>query len=336
MFYSIIRSLLFCLPPETAHRVALKSLKWLTSLSDRARQVNATTPQPLTISGLSFPNRAGLAAGLDKNGEYIDALASLGFGFIEIGTVTPRPQPGNPKPRLFRLPKAQAIINRMGFNNQGIDQLLINIKKAHFKGILGINIGKNFDTPLELALQDYSLGLTRVYPYASYVVINISSPNTPGLRQLQHGAALAELLSALKKLQADLAVQYQKYVPLWVKISPDLTQEELKQMARIFIEEGIEGVIATNTTISRAGVEHIPQANTAGGMSGKPLFQKSLAIVRQLHEALEGKIPIIACGGIMSTADAQTMLEAGASLIQLYTGFIYQGPSLITECGSGI
>ncbi len=330
-FYSLLRPLLFQLNPETAHHWTLQSL----ALAQRCgwRQRVPTTPNARRqIMGLDFPNPVGLAAGLDKNGDYINALAALGFGFIEIGTVTPRPQTGNPQPRLFRLPQAQALINRMGFNNLGVDHLVDRVQKAQFHGILGINIGKNFDTPLNNALDDYLCCLDRVYALASYVVINISSPNTPQLRELQHAQALQALIIALQQKRAELANQQQKYVPLVIKISPDLNANELTQLAQVCLEHEIDGIIATNTTLSRQGVAQLHEGNQAGGLSGKPLFSKSHWVVSTLYQQLQGKIPIIACGGIMTAADAQAMLQAGASLVQLYTGLIYGGPALVGEC----
>lgn len=281
--------------------------------------------------GLSFPNPVGLAAGLDKNGECIDGLAALGFGFIEIGTVTPRPQPGNPKPRLFRLPEAEALINRMGFNNKGVDYLVEQVKKARYRGILGINIGKNRDTPLDRALDDYLIGLRKVYPYASYVTVNISSPNTPGLRDLQAGENLYHLLSGLRQERENLAQRHGRRVPLAVKIAPDLESEQIKQIADALVEFEIDAVIATNTTASREGVEGLAHGEETGGLSGRPLFGKSTDVVARLSQALQGAIPVIGCGGIASTEDARRKFEAGADLIQIYTGFIYRGPALIRE-----
>jgi dihydroorotate dehydrogenase len=278
----------------------------------------------------------GLAAGLDKNGAYIDALAALGFGFIEIGTVTPRPQPGNPKPRLFRLPEAQAIINRMGFNNLGVDALLENVKRSRYQGILGINIGKNFDTPIERAADDYLIGLRKVYSRASYVAINISSPNTKNLRQLQGGDELDALLSQLKAEQEKLAEQHGKYVPLALKIAPDLDSEQIQQIATLLMRHRIDGVIATNTTLSRAGVEHLPQHSEAGGLSGAPVRDKSTAVIRQLATALQGALPIIGVGGILNGADAVEKMQAGASLVQVYSGLIYRGTDLVAECAAAI
>jgi dihydroorotate dehydrogenase len=331
MFYPLIRRLLFCLPPETAHRFALKSLQYSKAFGNP----QPSSIQTKTIMGLNFPNPVGLAAGLDKNGEYLPGLASLGFGFIEVGTVTPRPQPGNPKPRLFRIPKAQALINRMGFNNQGVDALLTHISHAHYNGILGINIGKNFDTPLEEAIKDYLFCLRKVYIHASYIVINISSPNTPGLRQLQQDTELTTLLTSLKEEQLKLTIQHGKHVPLVIKIAPDLEEETIAKMAKTFLDHSIDGVIATNTTISRHGVQRLRHGEESGGLSGRPLLEQSLTVVRQLHTSLQGKIPIIGCGGIFSATDAQQMLTAGASLLQIYSGLIYKGPGLIKEILEG-
>jgi dihydroorotate dehydrogenase len=281
--------------------------------------------------GLNFPNPIGLAAGLDKNGEYLDALAALGFGFIEIGTVTPRPQPGNPAPRIFRIPEAHALINRLGFNNHGVDQLVENVRRSAYQGILGINIGKNFDTPLEKAVDDYLTGLQKVYRYASYVTVNISSPNTQNLRQLQAADALDQLLGRLKSEQAGLAQRHGKYVPMAVKIAPDLDETQIQAIAALLMKYRIDGVIATNTTITRTGIEHLPQAQESGGLSGAPLTQRATAVIRQLHCLLQGAVPIIGVGGIMSADDAHGKLTAGASLIQLYTGLIYRGPDLVKE-----
>ena len=270
-----------------------------------------------------------MAAGLDKDGEHIDALAALGFGFIEIGTVTPRPQPGNPKPRLFRLPQAEAIINRMGFNNQGIDRLLANVRQADYRGILGINIGKNFGTPVENAAEDYLVCLRKAYRYAGYIAVNISSPNTPHLRQLQNAEELSELLYLLKLNQQKLADEHGKYTPLAVKIAPDLEPAQIDAIAALLMKHQVDGVIATNTTLSRSGVETLPHGDEAGGMSGVPLRQRSTAVIRRLHAALQGALPIIGVGGIMSAADAKEKMEAGASLIQIYSGLIYRGPALV-------
>jgi dihydroorotate dehydrogenase len=333
--YALLRSLLFTLPPETAHYLTLKNLNIFHSLKLTRLLFGKMPSVPRTVMGLDFPNPVGLAAGFDKNAEFINSLAALGFGFIEVGTVTPRPQAGNPSPRLFRLPAARALINRMGFNNLGVDKLLDNIQKARFSGILGINIGKNFDTPLENAVEDYLTGLRKVYAYADYVTVNISSPNTPGLRLLQLGDELNHLLDALKQTQQQLAKQHDKYVPLVIKIAPDLSEEELTNMAKKLLDYNIDGVIATNTTLSRQGVENMPYANENGGLSGAPLSISTTQIVQQLNTTLRGKIPIIAVGGIMSAGDAQKKIKAGASLIQIYTGLIYQGPALIKEICNG-
>jgi len=281
--------------------------------------------------GLEFPNPVGLAAGFDKNGEYIDALSKLGFGFIEVGTVTPRPQRGNQKPRLFRIPAAQAIVNRMGFNNHGVEQLVKNIKRAKYQGILGVSIGKNTDTPIENAVDDYLFSFDKVYGYASYVALNISSPGTPNLRQLQRKNDLSELLSKLKLKQHKLAETHGKYVPLVVKIAPDLTLAEVNDIAETLIEHNIDGVIATNSTLSRQGVESMENSTEKGGLSGAPLCKKATAIIRQLRAALGGTIPIIASGGIMTMEDAQEKFNTGASLVQIYSGLVYSGPKLISD-----
>ena len=332
--YSLLRKALFTLPPETAHHFSLQSLQALNRLGlvKPFIQKNPSPSRPITVMGLDFPNRVGLAAGLDKDGEYIDALAALGFGCIEIGTVTPRPQAGNPPPRLFRLPQSEAIINRMGFNSKGVDYLIERVKKCKYTGTFGINIGKNFDTTPENAVEDYLIGFSKVYPYTDYITINISSPNTPGLRDLQYGDELQNLLSALKQRQAELANRFNYYVPLVVKISPDLDTAEIESMAAIFLEQNIDGLIATNTTVAREAVQGQIHAQEQGGLSGKPITQQSTAVIQQFSRAFAGKIPIIGVGGISSTQDAQDKLDAGASLLQIYTGFIYQGTDLIQQC----
>ncbi|MGJ0514666.1 MAG: quinone-dependent dihydroorotate dehydrogenase [Methylomicrobium sp.] len=334
--YSLLRPLLFKLDPETAHYATLKLLD-MASASGISRmlypEIKAT---PVEVMGLNFKNPVGLAAGLDKNGDHIDALAALGFGFIEIGTVTPRPQPGNPKPRLFRLPEHQAIINRMGFNNLGVDHLIEQVRQASYKGILGINIGKNFDTPIEQAVEDYLTGFRKVYAAASYVTINISSPNTNNLRLLQQTDELKALLSALKEEQFKLAEKHLRYVPVVVKIAPDLSEEEIAQIARLLAGFAIDGVIAANTTLDRTAITGHPLASEAGGLSGAPVRNKSTAVVRSLAAELNGRCPIIAAGGILSAGDAQEKIAAGASLVQIYSGLIYQGPQLIAECVKGL
>lgn len=281
--------------------------------------------------GLSFPSPVGLAAGLDKNGAVIDGMAKMGFGFIEVGTVTPRPQPGNPKPRLFRVPEAQGVINRFGFNNLGVDNLISNVKASRYQGILGINIGKNFDTPLERAVEDYLICMQKVYAYASYITVNISSPNTKNLRDLQSADALSSLLSSLKAEQSKLAQQHGKYVPLALKIAPDLTAEQVHEIAGLLMQHHIDAVIATNTTLSREAVKGLPHAEETGGLSGAPVRDVSTFVIRQLSEVLQGKVPIIGVGGILSGPDAAEKIAAGASLVQLYSGLIYRGPKLVHE-----
>ncbi|SDY57468.1 quinone-dependent dihydroorotate dehydrogenase [Nitrosomonas sp. Nm33] len=329
MLYSLFRPLLFTLGPEAAHTLSLSALQHLQNFGLLPSRSFACKSR--RIMGLDFPNPVGLAAGLDKNGDYIDALAKLGFGFIEVGTVTPRPQPGNPRPRLFRLPQAQAIINRMGFNNHGIDYLIENIKRSNFQGILGVNIGKNFDTPLEKAAEDYLICFQKTYRYASYVTINISSPNTRNLRQLQNTAELEHLLHLLKIEQTKLSDQYGKYTPLVIKIAPDMESSQLEAIAQQLIKYQIDGVIATNTTISRQNLEHLPLSSETGGLSGAPLKPLSTEVIRKLHALLQETIPIIGVGGIMSAEDAKEKIEAGANLIQIYTGLIYHGPDLIGQ-----
>lgn len=329
--YKLIRPLLFTLPPELAHHLSLPALDVLHNLRLN-RWLFGEVPQlPCTAMGLKFTNPVGLAAGLDKNGDYIDSLAALGFGFIEVGTVTPRPQRGNPTPRLFRIPTAQALINRMGFNNLGVDYLVEKLQSTKYKGILGVNIGKNIYTALENAAEDYVTCLYKVYPYADYVAVNISSPNTPGLTQLQQRDELDRLLNRLKKAQSTLATEYMKYVPLVIKISPDLTVQGLALLAERLLSYHVDGVIATNTTLSRVGVENYYPAHETGGLSGAPLSMRATEIIRQLSTLLEGEIPIIASGGVMSATDAQERMNAGASLVQLYSGLIYEGPWLVKQ-----
>ncbi|MCP5178154.1 MAG: quinone-dependent dihydroorotate dehydrogenase, partial [Moraxellaceae bacterium] len=327
MYYPLVRSLLFRFNPETSHHVALRSMAIANSLG-LLGLLHKTPQHPVKVMGIDFANPVGLAAGLDKNGDYIDALAALGFGFIEIGTITPRPQAGNPLPRLFRLPEAQAIINRMGFNNLGVDHLVSQVQKAKYQGVLGINIGKNFDTPVENAADDYVHCLEKVYDLASYVTVNISSPNTQGLRSLQTGTAFSDLLKQLKDTQARLAAHYGHYVPLAVKIAPDLQDEEIEYMAEQLVLHKIDGVIATNTTISRTGIEGLDLAAETGGLSGKPLRSLSTYTLSRLAQCLAGRIPIIGVGGISDGAAAAEKINAGACLVQVYTGFIYQGAQL--------
>ncbi|MGB1261372.1 MAG: quinone-dependent dihydroorotate dehydrogenase [Cognaticolwellia sp.] len=331
MFYSVIRNLLFKCDPEAIHDLTIKGFK-ATGDTPLNMLYKQTVPnKPVEVMGIKFPNPVGLAAGLDKNGECIKAFEALGFGFVEVGTITPRPQPGNDKPRIFRLPEANAIINRMGFNNKGVDYLVEQVIKAKYRGVLGINIGKNKDTPDENAKDDYIHCMRKVYDHASYITVNISSPNTPGLRSLQYGDALNELLSALKAEQTALADQYGKYVPVAVKIAPDLTTEEVDSIAQCLIANNIDGVIATNTTLARDKVAHLPFGNEQGGLSGAPVKEQSTKVIQLLAKALDDKLPIIGVGGIASGADAAEKIAAGATLVQVYTGFIYQGPELIRD-----
>ena len=331
MFYSAIRNVLFKFDPETIHELTIKGLKNTGATAFNCLYRQDVARKPVTVMGIDFPNPVGLAAGLDKNGECIQAFDAMGFGFVEVGTVTPRPQPGNEKPRIFRLESANAIINRMGFNNKGVDYLVEQVRNAKFKGVLGINIGKNKDTPDENAKDDYIHCMRKVYDFANYITVNISSPNTPGLRSLQYGEALNELLSSLKEEQKLLAEQYNKYVPIAVKIAPDLTEEEVQSIAECLIANNVDGVIATNTTLSREGVEQLEHGNEQGGLSGAPVKDKSTQVISLLAKALDNKLPIIGVGGIASGKDAQEEMAAGASLVQVYTGFIYQGPELVKD-----
>jgi len=329
--YCLIKPLAFSLDPEVAHELTIQGLAVL------GNNPFAPTPKPLPatpvkVMGLVFPNRVGLAAGMDKNGEAIKGLAGFGFGFVEIGTITPRPQPGNPKPRLFRLPEAMGIINRMGFNNHGVDALIANVKAARYQGILGINIGKNFDTPIENAADDYLICLDKVYAHASYVAVNISSPNTKNLRQLQGESELDALLGALKARQTELTQKHGRYVPLALKIAPDLEPEQITNIADALRRHRLDAVIATNTTLSREGVEALPHGQETGGLSGAPVFEKSTAVVRALAGALAGEVPIIAAGGITDGAKAKAKLEAGATLVQVYSGLVFRGQELVREC----
>lgn len=331
MFYSAIRNVFFKFDPEAIHELTIKGFK-ATGATPLNMLYKQTVPnKPVEVMGIKFPNPVGLAAGLDKNGECIKAFEAMGFGFVEVGTVTPRPQPGNDKPRIFRLPEANAIINRMGFNNKGVDYLVDQVIKAKFTGVLGINIGKNKDTPDENAKDDYIHCMRKVYDFATYITVNISSPNTPGLRSLQYGEALNELLAALKAEQKSLAEQYGKYVPVAVKIAPDLTAEEVDSIAECLIANDIDGVIATNTTLARDKVSHLQHGNEQGGLSGAPVKEQSTKVIQLLAKALDNKLPIIGVGGIASGADAQEKINAGAKLVQVYTGFIYQGPDLVKD-----
>lgn len=334
--YQHIRDVLFRFDAETSHELSLD----LLGAAERLRLLRLFAPKvasnPVQVMGLTFDNPVGLAAGLDKNGDYFNALGALGFGFVEIGTITPRPQPGNPQPRLFRIPEAQAIINRMGFNNKGVDHLVAQVKKRRYKGILGINIGKNAVTPVENAVDDYLICLRKVYDYADYITVNISSPNTPGLRNLQFGDSLSQLLAPLKQEQTRLHQATGRYVPIAVKIAPDMDESEIHQVAGVLVQEEMDAVIATNTTISRVGVEGHANATETGGLSGLPVRDKSTFVIRTLNASLGGKLPIIGAGGILDGASAADKIRAGASLVQVYSGFIYEGPSLISRTVDGI
>ncbi len=329
--YQTIRPLLFKFEAEKAHDLTLKSL----GFSERLGLLKLYPAPPKCASrnvmGINFPNPVGLAAGLDKNAAVIDGMAALGFGYIEVGTVTPRPQPGNPQPRLFRLPQAQAIINRFGFNNLGVDNLVENVKAAKFKGVLGINIGKNFDTPNERAVDDYLHCMQKVYAHASYITVNISSPNTKNLRALQESEALSALLASLKLEQQKLADKHGKYVPITLKIAPDLVQAQVQGIADLLMQHQIDAVIASNTTLSRDAVVGQENAEETGGLSGAPVKNQSTLVIKQLSQQLQGALPIIGVGGILSGADAQEKIAAGASLVQVYSGLIYQGPALIKD-----
>ncbi|WP_163558832.1 quinone-dependent dihydroorotate dehydrogenase [Halomonas sp. NO4] len=333
--YALARSLLFRLDAETAHGVALRALDAATRLGLASRLAGERVADPVELMGLRFPNRVGLAAGLDKNADHLDALGALGFGFVEVGTVTPRPQPGNPRPRLFRLPEVGAIINRMGFNNAGVDHLVERVKASRYDGVIGINIGKNLTTPVERAVDDYLLCLEKVHAHAHYVTVNISSPNTPGLRELQFGEHLDALLGKLREAGSRLDRESGRRVPLAVKIAPDMSAEEVALVARSIAANGIDAVIATNTTVSRDAVAGLPHAEEAGGLSGRPVFAASNAVVRELRRHLS-ELPIIGVGGVDSGEAAVAKREAGADLVQLYSGFIYRGPALVAECARGL
>nr|WP_024967640.1 quinone-dependent dihydroorotate dehydrogenase [Pantoea sp. IMH] len=331
MYYPLVRKALFQLDAERAHELTLQQLHRIsgTPLMHLLRQ--RLPFRPVNCMGLTFKNPLGLAAGLDKNGECIDAFGAMGFGSVEIGTVTPRPQPGNDKPRMFRVLEAEGIINRMGFNNLGVDNLVENVKRAHFDGILGINIGKNKDTPVEQGKEDYLTCMDKIYAYAGYIAVNISSPNTPGLRSLQYGEALDDLLTAIKHKQQALEKRHHKYVPVAVKIAPDLSEEELVQVADSLVRHKIDGVIATNTTLDRSLISGLRHAGEEGGLSGRPLQLRSTEIVRRLADELQGRLPIVGVGGIDSLVAAREKIAAGASLLQIYSGFIFKGPPLIKE-----
>jgi dihydroorotate dehydrogenase len=331
MFYDLARKALFTIDPETAHELSLESLR-LGHRLGATRLLCRTRSQPVTCMGLEFPNPVGMAPGMDKNGDYFEALGGLGFGFVEIGTVTPRPQPGNPKPRVFRLTTAQAMINRLGFNNKGVDHLVRRVKNHQFKGILGINIGKNFDTPIENAADDYLHCLEKVYPYADYITVNISSPNTKNLRDLQGEDELDSLLAGISDRRSELADEHGRRVPLAVKVAPDLEDDAVAVIAEVVSRHRMDAVIATNTTITRGGVEGLKHAEETGGLSGAPLKQKSDQVLAAFRALLPEEIALIGVGGITRGEDAVDKLELGADLVQFYTGMVYRGPELVNEC----
>lgn len=334
--YNLARTALFRFDAETAHDFAMRAIRTGKSLGLTSLIAPHVPAKPRTVMGLTFNNPVGLAAGLDKDGDCIDGLGSLGFGFLELGTVTPVAQPGNPKPRMFRIVEKKAIINRMGFNNHGVDHLIENVKKRHYQGIVGINIGKNLTTAVEDANNDYLTCLRKVYQHADYVAVNLSSPNTPGLRALQYGEALKSLLGALKAEQAVLSTEYGKHTPIAIKIAPDMSEEEIADVAAELKAFGMDGVIATNTTLDRSAVQHMPFAGEAGGLSGAPLSAASTKVIELLSSELGGALPIIGVGGVMDAATAADKIRAGASLVQLYSGFIYKGPSLIKEAAEAV
>lgn len=331
MFYTLAQKVMFQMDPEKAHHFAISSLKATANTPLDCFYAQKIESTPIECMGITFPNPVGLAAGMDKDGECIDGFHAMGFGHIEVGTVTPRPQPGNDLPRLFRLKPAKGIINRMGFNNKGVDNLIANLKKAKSGALIGVNIGKNKDTPVEQGKDDYLICMDKVYEYAAYIAVNISSPNTPGLRSLQYGDLLDDLLGSLKSKQKELAEKHGKYVPIALKIAPDLSDEEIQKIADSLIKNEFDGAIATNTTLSRDGVSGLMNANETGGLSGKPLNSLSTSVIKTLSICLNGQLPIIGVGGINSAADAMDKLDAGATLVQIYSGFIYQGPKLIKD-----
>lgn len=337
--YALTRPFLFGLDPEQAHELTLGALARVQRTPLACVIAQPRVDDPVTVAGLRFPNRLGLAAGLDKNGRCIDAFGTMGFGFVEVGTVTPKAQPGNPKPRMFRLPDAQALINRLGFNNDGLEAFVANVKRARFRsqgGILGLNIGKNAATPIERAVDDYLLCLDGVYPHADYVTVNISSPNTKNLRALQSDEALDALLGAIQARRAELERRHARRVPIFVKIAPDLDEAQVGVIAATLTKNGIDGVVATNTTIEREAVRHLPHGQEAGGLSGAPVAEASNRVIAQLRAALGPAFPIIGVGGVMSGADALAKRKAGADLVQIYTGFIYRGPELVTEAARAL
>ncbi|MCQ1060452.1 quinone-dependent dihydroorotate dehydrogenase [Photobacterium sp. ZSDE20] len=336
MIYRLARSAIFKLDAEKAHDLAIQNFSRFTGTPLDLFYRQHVPDRPVEVMGIKFKNPVGLAAGLDKNGECIEAFGAMGFGFVEVGTVTPRPQSGNDKPRLFRVIPAEGIINRFGFNNLGVDNLIENVKKAKYDGVIGINIGKNKDTPIEKGAEDYLICMEKVYQHAGYITVNISSPNTPGLRTLQYGEMLDDLLAQLKEKQKELAEKHGKYIPLTLKIAPDLEDHEIKQIAESLIKNKIDGVIATNTTLDRSLVKDMPHCDEAGGLSGRPLQNRSTEVIRMLAEELDGALPIIGVGGIDSAVSAREKMAAGASLVQIYSGFIYHGPKLVKDIVTNI
>ncbi len=336
ILYPFARSAMFRLDPEDAHALTMRSLNALAATGTTRLIAPAIKADPRTVMGITFPNPVGLAAGADKNGECIKGFGALGFGFIELGGVTPRPQPGNPKPRVFRLPKARGIINRLGFNNLGVDFLVERMKEAHHKGIVGVNLGKNLDTPLDTAVEDYAHCYVKTYPHVQFATINVSSPNTKNLRQLQNEDELTGIMKRMKREQVRLSDRHGKYVPILLKIAPDLEDAQIEAVARLLAKHQMDGVIATNSTIARDAVQGQTHADEAGGLSGAPVFEPSNRVIRQLAHHLDGALPIIGVGGIMSGKDAQAKIDAGASLVQFYTGLIYRGPGLISEVAAAL
>ena len=334
--YAFARPLLFAMDPETAHELTLGSLDALAATGAMRAVAGAPVSDPVELLGLRFANRVGLAAGLDKNAAHVDALERMGFGFVEVGTVTPRPQPGNPKPRMFRLPQARALINRMGFNNLGLDAFVANVRRRRGDGVLGLNIGKNADTPIERATDDYLEGLRRTWPHASYVTVNVSSPNTRNLRRLQDGDELGSLLAALGAERTRLRREHRRDVPMLVKVAPDLDDAQIEAIARVLVGQSVDGVIATNTTVSRDAVAGLAHADEAGGLSGAPVLGPSNRVIRALRALLPSRYPIVGVGGVMSGDDARAKIDAGADLVQLYTGLIYRGPALVGECARAL
>ena len=334
-FYPLARTALFRLEAEDAHALTMKSLSAMAASMPGRLALHAIAPpippDPRTVMGITFPNPVGLAAGADKNGECIEGFGALGFGFLELGGITPRPQPGNPKPRVFRLPKARAIINRLGFNNLGVDFLVERLQTTKYQGIIGINLGKNLDTPIDTAVEDYAHCYVKTYPHVRFATVNVSSPNTKNLRQLQNEDELAGIMKRMKREQVRLSDRHGKYVPLLVKIAPDLEDAQIEGVAKLLVKHKLDGVIATNTTLARDAVHGLQHAEEAGGLSGAPVFQPSNRVIRQLANQLDGAVPIIGVGGIMSGADAQAKMDAGASLVQFYSGLIYRGPGLVAE-----